>query len=77
MSRKTPADIDREIAELQATRDLRAGIARARELLDTVKTDLRAGEKAGGSADDFAPALSSVDALRAVVGRLAGVDPLP
>lgn len=80
MTRKSPEQLTREAAELQARAARLGQLAEARALLDTLKRELRAAESAANAADSpeaaraaFAPSLASADALRAVCARLAGV----
>jgi hypothetical protein len=82
--RRTPADLAREAAELQARAARLAGLNEARALLETLKRDLRAGESAANDAETpaaaeaaFADALANAEALRAVVAKLAGVVEAP
>lgn len=82
--RKTPEDLTREANALRARADRLGLLSEARELLSDLRDQLRDSEKAAnattsesGAHDAFAQVLESVDALRAIVGKLAGVDPLP
>ena len=59
-----------KIAALQARQATDLALAQARDIIDDVRAKLRAGQLSG----DFMPALDAVDSLRAVVGKLAGVE---